>query len=334
MPSDRRDGTRRHSLETAQAHAIGILETRPEEDVPLGARKQSSRSSGWSAPRRQWPDRVAAVVISPFSVIWISRGPSRRVRLGRFLVVLYITNVMWKVWEIYQSNPAGFMPYVRGEKDVLPLLYLPPPLVTKSNLSPWIDRPLLAIMLVVLFWAVGPHNVLKVALYLLIVLGIAMAAPISRVSVNAAVESAMAWWLQTAWPWLAQAAASSWTALALGLLLAAACLVGFTATCLAVVHLTRELIADEMHPRDVARCFGVVVAGAIAAGVIVELAAWSVHLMRHVYAFPDWLPFLWTVFLAGLAATTAVTADMVAGQGPGDGDRSAGAATPARRRRA
>jgi hypothetical protein len=30
--------------------------------------------------------------------------------------------VLWNTWEIYQGNPQGFMPYLRGERDLLPLL--------------------------------------------------------------------------------------------------------------------------------------------------------------------------------------------------------------------
>ncbi|GAA3474627.1 hypothetical protein [Nonomuraea roseola] len=217
------------------------------------------------------------------------------------------------MWEIYQSNPQGFMPYFRGEKNLLPLLYLPPPLVMKTNLSPWIDQSLLVFMLLILFWALGPHGPLKVIVYLLVVFGIAVAAPVSRVFVFAAMDSTAAWWVRTAWPWLADAAVSPWTKAVLGLLLAAGCLMAFLFTCYACVRVAGELVADEMGLPDVARCLALALVGACALGIIVELAAWSVHLMGNTYAFPGWQPFLWTVFVAGLAATTAVAADVTSG---------------------
>ncbi|MFI6454148.1 hypothetical protein ACIBF6_21615 [Streptosporangium amethystogenes] len=42
--------------------------------------------------------------------------------------------MLWNMWDTYQSNPQGFTTYLRGEQDLLPLLYLPPPLL-KANLS-------------------------------------------------------------------------------------------------------------------------------------------------------------------------------------------------------
>ncbi|MEV4746467.1 hypothetical protein AB0K21_08860 [Streptosporangium sp. NPDC049248] len=253
----------------------------------------------------------------PFEFIWIRRGwstitasrPSRRRQLARWVILFYATNVLWNMWETYQGNPQGFTTYLRGEQDLLPLLYLPPPLL-KADLSSWMDLSFLAVMLLILFWAIGPHSLLKVTIYLLVVFGIALIAPISRGSTRAAVVSAWTWWIQTAWPWLVKAALSPWTTAVLGLLLAAGCLLAFLFTGHQVIRMAGGLITDEMDLLDATRFLTFVLGGAIVLGVISEIAAWSVQLMRNSHAFPGWPPFLWTVFITTLAATTAVTLEM------------------------
>ncbi|MFI6454147.1 hypothetical protein ACIBF6_21610 [Streptosporangium amethystogenes] len=108
------------------------------------------------------------------------------------------------------------------------------------------DLSFLAVMLLILFWTIGPHSLLKVTIYLLVVFGIALIAPISRGSTRAAVVSAWTWWIHTAWPWLVKAALSPWTTAVLGLLLAAGCLLAFLFTGHQVLRMARELITDEM----------------------------------------------------------------------------------------
>ncbi|MEU4407378.1 hypothetical protein AB0F88_22875 [Streptosporangium sp. NPDC023963] len=223
--------------------------------------------------------------------------------------------MLWKMWEIYQGNPQGIALYLRGEKDPLPLFYLPPPMVMDTNLPVWVDRSLIALMLLILFWAIGPHSFIKVTVYPLIVLGVAMAGPVSRAFVYATIDTTGGWWIRTAWPWLHQAPHNPWVAAAFGLLLVCACLMAFLFTCYMVFRTVEKLVSDEMDLPRVVGCLVLVSAGAIGLGVIAVLAVWSARITGNDYTFPGWSPFLWTAFLTYVTATTLLSANLASGSG-------------------